>query len=155
MPTADATITLTAPATPEGIQSILDRATRLKEVFVTPVPHASSESEIVRFHEKTGAGTRSREALELLPGGDKNGVTPEELAKLMKRDANGDMLDKASARGALRILIVKQDKRIRSGAQKTKILHVNWDDYDTEGAGRYYIEEGARKGLDKHLAAKP
>lgn len=153
-----ATLTLTAEASPKGIADLESQVQTLKRHFLRTSTSTNTtggqEHDAVKLYEKTPANTRSREALEVLPGGKENGVTPEELAALMKPDRKtGNPIKKASARAALRILLVKADKRIRAGAISDKVVRINFEDYGTEGAGRYYLDVDARKALDKYLAS--
>jgi hypothetical protein len=154
---ATPTLTLTAEASAKGIADLESQVQTLKHEFLgtaTSTSATGGQHDAVKLYNKTPANTRSREALEVLPGGEANAVTPEELATLMKADPKtGKPIKKASARAALRVLMVKADKRIKAGALSDKIVRVNFDDYDTDGAGRYYLDVDARKALDKYLAS--
>ena len=158
--TATSTLTLTAPATAAGIADLESEVLRIKRDLLAgaaaqaSTPTVGQGHDAVKFYEKTAPNSRSREALEVLPGGKANGVTPEELADLMKPDPkSGRPIHKASARAALRVLLVKADKRIKAGALSDKVVRVNFDDYDSDGAGRYYLDVDARRALDKYLSA--
>lgn len=156
----EATLTLTAPANANGVLDLESQVEGLKHEFgitsttTTNTATSGEDHDAVKLHKKTPANTRSREALEVIPGGEANAVTPEELAALMKPDQKtGKPIKKASARAALRILMIKAHKRIAAGAMRDKVVRVNFDDYDSDGAGRYYVEKDARTALDKYLAS--
>jgi hypothetical protein len=63
----------------------------------------------------------------------------------------GTKPEKASVRGAIRIIQRKQKKLLADEKIGHEVLHWDWSRYDRDGAGRYYIDPDDRKALDLHI----
>jgi len=111
-----------------------------------------TEPEVVRLYKQTKSGTRSRELLEILPGGRAKAMLPEELGRVMKPNGSGNPLSKGSVRGAMRVVQRVTTKLTKRGSIGGNILQVDFSGYGEEGAGRYFIDEPARQALDEHLS---
>jgi hypothetical protein len=153
---ATAMLTISAPANAAGIRELRAQVDELERQFQlglggTPAPAAEGVHDAVRLYQRTAPASRSREVLELLPGGKANAVTPEELAQLMASDKSGAKLKKASARAAIRVVQRVTTKAIREGAIGREIIEIDFSGYDQEGAGRYYVSEKARAAIDSYL----
>ena len=62
------------------------------------------ESAIITVYEKLGSESRSRELLEILPGGSDNGLMPVEIGFRMSPQPDGQFLSKPSVRAVMRNL---------------------------------------------------
>lgn len=159
---APASITLTAPATPAGVDELQSELDELKrqwgsEAVSTTTEGAmpsADEHDAVKLYKRTRIHSRSRELLEILPGGRANGLTPTELAELMRLDRNGEKLSRGSVRAAIRVVQRVTTKALKQGAISDDVLQIDFSGYDEDNAGRYYVEEDARKALDAFLASK-
>src|SRR4051794_36782782 len=96
-------ITISAPATEAGINELVAAATQLRDDWdrTASASRPENKADSVKLHEKLRPGTRSREALELLPAKSQGGLTPEELGRKMQPQKNGIPVSKASARAAV------------------------------------------------------
>ena len=81
--------------------------------------------------------------MEILPGGRENGLTPEELGRLFDPP-----ISKASARA-----VIRNSQRLERtfGLAKETLFPINFDQYGSQGAGKYYLTEADRAALDVHL----
>jgi hypothetical protein len=152
--TATAMLTVSGPATDAGVEELFKAAQAMHSAWFASKPAApGAEHDVVKLHERLRAGSRSREVLELLPAESQGGLMPEELGKQMRRERDGSVVDKASARAAIRVVqrvtTRLRDKRVISG----ELVKIDWAKYDAEGAGRYSLSDEARKALDEHLKA--
>ena len=123
----------------------------------TPAPGTSAlatmnDHDAVKLHGRTAANSRSREVLEVLPGGNANGKTPAELGAAMKPDAAGAKLSPGSVRAAMRVVQRVTTTLIGQGVISKPVLQIDFSGYKIEGCGRYYLDEEAREALDAHLA---
>src|SRR5437763_1481902 len=140
----DATITLTAPATPDGVVKLEAAVARIKAGFGhNPAPPASVSSEAapsnhehdaVKLYKKTN--TRSREVLGKLPGSKEQALTPTEIAAIMAPDKNGKQLSKGSVRAAIRVVQGFNGRLTQKGIlSPDQVVKIDWDKYDAEGSG--------------------
>lgn len=148
-----AEITISAPATKAGVNELVAAATKLRDDWNSTGSAAGSadQADAVKLHQKLPAGSRSREALELLPAKSQGGLTPEELGLKMQPKKDGASVSKASARAAVRVIQTRERRMLEKGALRRKVLDINFENYDTEGAGRYSLSDEGRKALDEHL----
>jgi hypothetical protein len=115
----------------------------------------------VTLLESFGNGTLAPEVLKVLPAGKDDGLTPEEIGNLIDNPYEpGTNPDKASVRGAIRIIqrkqrkLAAQGKIAAEGKMDGEVLHWDWSRYDRDGAGRYFIDMSARTALDRYIAAR-
>jgi hypothetical protein len=109
---------------------------------------------VVVVFESLGAESRTRELLEVLPGGADRGLTPAQLGQRMRPEASGAKLSKASVRAVIRNLQRVENRLLDEHAISRRILGKSFAHYDREQAGRYYLETIDREELDRHLAAQ-
>lgn len=152
----EATITITTAPTRAGLNEARRLIDELEHTLFKPQAVASSSSEpdadAVKLYKRTKPGTRSRELLETLPGGQANALLPTELGLQMKPDTDGNPLSKGSVRGAIRVVQRVTAALAKSGSIGGDVLQIDFAAYDLEGAGRYFMDEAARQALDDYLA---
>jgi len=152
---AESQLVLTAPATDAGVNALVEEAHRFRDEWFArrsaTIESTKKPHDAVTLHTKLRNGTRSREALELLPPESAGGVTPEELGLQMQPGKDGCAPDKKSARAALRVVLVAQDRLIKKGQMAAKVVDIDFGRYDVERAGRYFVFDDARKALDEYL----
>ena len=151
-----ATIQLSAPATLAGVRDLRRQIEDVEREFFTLRPSARAatapDHDAVTLYKRTARDSRSRELLEVLPGGQAHARTPEELAQLMRPDAKTNKpLARGSVRGAIRVVQKVQTKALKEGAIGGEILKIDFGGYAQERAGRYYVEPDARQALDQYL----
>ena len=69
-----------------------------------PLPSSPATSAVVAVYSRLGVNSRTRELLEILPGGVQNALTPAEIGGRMTASPDGEPLSKSSVRAVLRNL---------------------------------------------------
>lgn len=111
----------------------------------TPPP--PNDADIVRLHRQMEAN-QSRRFIEVLTS---EPLTFEQLAKLMPKK-DGTTHSNASMRAVHRNVRRKEQTLKKRGVISHHVVKSNFDDYDADGAGRYYLAPDALAALDAHLA---
>lgn len=102
-------------------------------------PQAPSTNPAVILWGNIGDQSRTREILKLLPDVEKAARTPAELARLMRPDATGQELKKASVRAAI-LNARRVEKRLRAeGRIDRPVIVADYSRYDADDANRYYL----------------
>jgi serine/threonine-protein kinase len=108
---------------------------------------APDKSAAITLYANTGVASRTRELLRILPGGRENALTPSELGEVMHPDEEGQPLSKASVRAVIRNLLRVERRLLLEEQISRRVLAVDWEGYDIDGAGRYYDDVLDRKEL--------
>lgn len=105
----------------------------------------SAVQPIVRLHQHVAPSSATRRLLEVLPGGEENGLTPEQLGSLLG--------DPALSKGSVRA-VIRNAKRAETGmgGQVGDVVKTDFSRYGTERAGRYFVEPDQRRALDEFLS---
>lgn len=107
-----------------------------------------SDSPGLILYKHLGLMSLGRELLRVLPEGRANGLTPEELGKLMNPGpGRGKPLEKASVRAVIRNANKGADHLASLGRLTGKVVQADFDGYDADGAGRYYLNPGDAAGI--------
>jgi hypothetical protein len=151
---ATAILTVSGPATDAGMNEVLKSAQALHKAWFankTGAPSPVEAHDAVKLYERLRPDSRSREALELLPGESQGGPTPEELGMKMRPEKDGTVVGKSSARAAIRVAQRVTGGLIDKGVMSGEVVKIDFSKYDVEKAGRYSLPDDARKALDEHL----
>jgi hypothetical protein len=112
-------------------------------------PSAAEKPDVVILYEETDPRHRSRRFLEALS------AEPELLVDLVQksdlRKDDGSVLPAASLRAVHRNLAKTENRLIKEGRIKGKVVAYDWSRYDIEGAGRYFLRPADLDALDHHL----
>jgi hypothetical protein len=91
--------------------------------------------------------SRGRELLAVLPEGKDNGLTPEELSRLMSPGPDGEPLKKSSVRAVIRNAWRGAEYLKGAGRLDSRVVQRHFDRYEVDRAGRYYLEPGDAVGI--------
>jgi hypothetical protein len=105
---------------------------------------AGSPPLIIRAYEHPRPPSRTPEFLRILPRGERNAMLPAELGPLFSPPLNAISVRQKVNNGR------KLEKTLDAG--QANIVRVRWDDYNIEGAGRYYLAEQDYDTLHAYLA---
>jgi hypothetical protein len=123
-----------------------------RDLFGPSEGPSSDRHDAVTLVESFGDGTLAPEVVKVLPAGKEHGLTPEEIGSLIDNPYDpGSSPSKGSVRGAIRIIQRKQKKLADDGRIDGDVLRWDWTHYDRDGAGRYFIDQDARRALDAHF----
>jgi hypothetical protein len=112
-----------------------------------PDPDSRSGSRGKVLFDHLDSASRGRELLKVLPEGRDRGLTPAELARLMRPGPNGQPLKNASVRAVIRNLWRGAEHLKARGRLDSRVVQRHFDQYDRDGAGRYYLEPGDGDGI--------
>jgi len=110
-------------------------------------PAATERSRGSVLFEHLASSSRGRDLIRVLPEGKKNGLTPEQLASVMKPGPNGKPLEKSSVRAVIRNAWRGAEELKKRGQLDSRVIQRHFEQYGSDGAGRYYLEPGDGKGV--------
>jgi hypothetical protein len=112
-----------------------------------PAPDSGSLSRGKTLFDHLNPTSRGRELLCVLPEGKDRGLTPAELAQRMRPGPNGKPLKNGSVRAIIRNLWRGAEHLKARGRLDSRVVQRHFDQYDRDGAGRYYLEPGDGDGI--------
>ena len=122
--------------------------TTADETALPPTPAgALATMPVVTLYEETHPDHRSRKLLEALT--DK-GETFEDLAPKMP-NADGSLLSNAQMRAVYRNLRRTEGRLIAEGTLAEPVLQTDFNQYEQDGAGRYFLSPNSYAALNKYL----
>jgi hypothetical protein len=136
---------------PAGIDDAIKQLEEMRPATGSPTAATGAQvppnvAEVVRMHQQMEANQSQRflEALTSEP------LTFAELAQRMPK-ADGATHSNASMRAIHRNVRRQEQTLIKWGVITDHIVQSNFDSYDAEQAGRYYLPQDALAALDTHL----
>lgn len=138
---------------PAGLDDAIERLQQMRPADplavsdgTAPPPAPTKDADVVRMHRQMDAN-ESRRLLEALTT---EPLTFAELAARMpKRD--GTIHRNASMRAIHRNVRRQEQTLIKRGVIADHVVQWTFDNYDADGAGRYYLAPEALAALDAHL----
>lgn len=109
---------------------------------------ASFAADAVTLHQETDPHNRSRRLLEALTA---EPVTFADLAPHLPPNDDGSELTTAQVRAVYRNLKRTENRLLEEGAITAPVVQTNFDMYDADGGGRYYLAKPALAALDRLL----
>lgn len=127
--------------------SVIDRPAAGPDTAII-TPHAALATiPVAALHQETNPDHRSRKLLEALTS---KAETFEDLAPKM-RNEDGSLLTKAQMRAVYRNLRRTEGRMISEGALAEPVVQSDFDQYDQDGAGRYFLTGNSYKALNQYL----
>jgi hypothetical protein len=130
------------PVAADGETIRLDELKAWLELDLEPaIAAAADEPVVVRAYKRLRPDSKTRDLLRVLPAGEANAATPEELGAQLG-------LTKAQARA-----LIRNAYRLAKGfgLHRNDIVKVVWSNYSQEQAGRYYLDEDDHAALHAYL----
>lgn len=139
---------------PDGIDDAMERLEQMRPVLQSSVPEptqtapaaSTQDADVVRMHRQMDPN-QSRRFLEALTS---DPLTFEELSARMPKP-DGSTHSNASMRAIYRNIRRQEITLTNRSVIKGAVVQWNFDKYDEEGAGRYYLEPDALEALDAQL----
>lgn len=110
----------------------------------------SLAADAITLHQETNPHNRSRRLLEALT---EKSLTFSELAPHLPPNDDGSPLSKTQARAVYRNLKRTENRLLEKGAITAPVVRANFDMYDHDAGGRYYLAKAAVAALD-HLLGR-
>jgi hypothetical protein len=138
---------------PAGLDDAIDRLQQMRpadptagsDATTTP-PAPTKDADVVRMHRQMAAN-ESRRLLEALMS---EPLTFAELAARMPK-SDGTTHSNASMRAIHRNIRRQEQTLIKHGVIADHVVQATFDNYDPEGAGRYYLAPEAVAALNAEL----
>lgn len=123
--------------------------TEAGEALVDAVEAApASAADAVTLHQETDPHNRSRKLLEALTT---EPLTFADLAPQLPPNDDGSPLDNAQVRAVYRNLKRTENRLFEEGAISGPVVQTDFDRYEDDGAGRYFLTGPALAALDRLL----
>jgi hypothetical protein len=141
---------------PAGLEDAIKRLQQMRPADPTSTPPGiageptspatTKDADVVRMHRQMDAN-ESRRFLEILTS---KPLTFADLALRMPRP-DGSIHPNASMRAIHRNVRRQEHTLIKRGVIADHVVQGNFDNYDADGGGRYYLAPEAVAALDAHL----
>ncbi len=131
------------PATPAPTTELAD-----DESLVAADPATVFAADAVTLHQETDPHNRSRRLLEALTA---EPLTFTDLGPALPANDDGSTLTNAQVRAVYRNLKRTENRLLEEGAITAPVVQTNFNMYDEDGGGRYYLAKPAVAALDRLL----
>lgn len=149
------TLTLTFSPDLAGIEAAAKTIEQLKRAFDAPGVDDQTGSGVrsqnpgVALFRAAGQDSVTRRLLQLLPAERSEALTPAEIAAVLGPHPDGTPMKKGSARAAI-LNARRIEKRLKEqNVIDREIIRVDFDGYEAEHAGRYYLFPEDKEAIDQ------
>jgi hypothetical protein len=133
-------------AAPAAVSAPQPAADGPAEASVSAASQAAADA--VTLHQETDPHNRSRKLLEALTTEPR---TFGDLAPQLPPNDDGSTLDNAQVRAVYRNIKRTEGRLIKEGTISGPVVQTDFDRYDADGAGRYFLNGPALAALDRLL----